>query len=125
MKEKKKNRCVEVDFHFFSCALFSSAQLFCFPGRATDPLVMTLGTIPNFLTYVYRKVNFAFLFIISSIAHLHVLKVFRKITYVRLEHLLPTNLQTYHQFWIHAPNPYVYFSDAVTPSDAAASFFDN
>ena len=48
MKEKK-NRGVEVGFHCFFCAYFSSAQFFSFPGRAMDTAVptgwMTLGTL--------------------------------------------------------------------------------
>ena len=50
-------------------------------------------TIPNFLTY--SKVQLASLFIFSSVAHSKLLKAFRKMKYVRLDHLLPVNLLMY------------------------------
>ena len=84
MQWKKKNRRVEVGFHCFSCADFSSAHFFSFPGRATDTAKptgwMALGTLEKqFQTSLHtstgklRLGTGTCLFILSSIAHSHVL----------------------------------------------------
>jgi len=115
VKEKKKIVVYKCEFPllFLRIVLQCSVVLFARArnghGRAhwLDGIEDFGETIPDFLTYVYRKVKLAFLFILSSVAHSHVLKAFRKIAYVSLEHFLPVNLQTYHHLWrrkmIHAP----------------------
>ena len=99
--KEKKNRGVEVCFHYFSCVVLQWSVLLLSRarnghGRAhwSDDIGDFGEIIPNFLPY--RKVKLVFLFILSSVAHSHVLKVFRKI--ICLDHLLPMNLKTQHQF---------------------------
>ena len=100
-ERKKNNRGVEVCFHYFSCVVLQWSVLLLSRarnghGRAhwSDDIGDFGEIIPNFLPH--RKVKLVFLFILSSIAHSHVLKVFRKI--ICLDHLLPMNLKTQHQF---------------------------
>ena len=100
-ERKKNNRGVEVCFHYFSCVVLQWSVLLLSRarnghGRAhwSDDIGDFGEIIRNFLPY--RKVKLVFLFILSSVAHSHVLKVFRKI--ICLDHLLPMNLKTQHQF---------------------------
>ena len=91
--EKKKSRCRSGFPLLFLCIVLQcSVVLFARArnghGRAhwLDGIGDFGETIPNFLTYVYWKVKLASLFILSSVAHSHILLFFRKIKYVRLDH---------------------------------------
>ena len=77
-KKKKKSRCRSGFPLLFLCIVLKcSVVLFSRArnghGRAHLDDIGDFGeTIPNFPTYQYRKVTLTFLFIISSIAHSHV-----------------------------------------------------
>ena len=84
MKERKKKSLFKSGFPllFLCIVLQCSVVLFARArnghGRAhwSDDIGDFGETIPDFLTYVYRKVKLAFLFILSSVAHPHVLLKF-------------------------------------------------
>ena len=111
-ERKKKSSCRSGFPLLFLCILLKCSFLLLSRARNGHGRAHWLDgigdfgeTIPNFLTYVYWKVKLASLFILSSVAHSHILLFFRKIKYVRLDHLLPVNLQTQHQFWRGEINP--------------------
>ena len=112
VKEKKKSSCRSGFPLLFLCILLKCSFLLLSRARNGHGRAHWLDgigdfgeTIPNFLTYVYWKVKLASLFLLSSVAHSHILLFFRKIKYVRLDHLLPVNLQTQHQFCRGEFNP--------------------